>query len=370
MNWDWDKLQGQRQGGGGGGGGSGGPDRSQMPNLDGLGKKLKDFKLPRFPIIKIAIAVIILLWLASGIYIVQPNEQGVVLRFGAMNRITDPGPHYALPYPIESVLKPNVTQIRRAEIGLKSLDSRTGQESSQFRDVPNEGLMLTGDENIVNLQFIVQYQINDPVKYLFKISQPDESVKAAAQAAMREVIGRSTIDAVLTADKLHIQNQAAELLQEIMDRYSSGVRIVAVQLQDVHPPKEVSDAFKDVASAREDKIKITNEADAYRNDILPRARGRAAQMLNEAQAYKESAILRATGEAARFTSILAEYSKAPEVTRERLYLETMEKIMANPNLEKVIFSDTALNKAVPYLPLDRLPGSGAPRPEPGQGGQP
>ena len=348
MNWDWDKLQGQRQGGSGGGGG--GP---QMPNFDNFNKKIKEIKLPKFPVIKVGIAIIILLWLASGIYIVQPSEAGVVLRFGALSRITDPGPHYALPYPIEAVLKPNVTQIRRAEIGLKSLEG-PGGESHQYRAVSNEGMILTGDENIVNLQFIVQYQIKDPVAFLFKISQPDESVKAAAQAAMREVVGRSTIDAVLTSDKLNIQNEAADLLQEIMDRYESGIRIVAVQLQDVHPPNDVSDAFKDVASAREDKIKLINEADAYRNDILPRARGDAARMINEAQAYKDGTILRATGEAARFTVMLSEYAKAPEVTRERLYLETMEALLSNSELEKVLLSNAAMGKVVPYLPMDKL----------------
>ena len=351
MNWDWDKLQGRRRPSGGGGGGDG----PHMPDFDEIGAKLKQFKGINFPVGKLAVLLVVILWLLSGIYIVDPDEAGVVLRFGAYDRTTQPGPHYHLPYPIESVITPKVSQIRRAEVGLRSIE-REGRSSdpNQFRIVPEESLMLTGDENIVDIQFIVQYQIKDPVDYLFKVSEQAKTVKDAAEAAMREVVGYNKIDSVLTTDKLQVQNQTRLLMQEILDRYELGIRVVAVQLQDVQPPKEVVDAFKDVASAREDRVRIINEAEAYSNDLIPRTRGLGAQLINEAEAYKETVIRKSEGEASRFLAVLKEYNLARDVTKQRLYLEAMETIFSNPDMEKVIMSDKALNKAVPYLPLDRL----------------
>ena len=216
--------------------------------------------------------------------------------------------------------------------------------------------MLTGDENIVNVQFSVQYKIGDPVKYLFNVSAPTALVRNAAEAAMREVIGNSQIDSAITDGKLKIQSEATQLLQEILDRYGAGIQVIAVQLQDVHPPQEVIDAFKDVASAREDKSRIINEAEAYRNEILPKARGQAAAMRNQAEAYTATRVQTAQGEAARFDALRQEYEKAPKVTKQRLYYETAEDILARSG-EKVLMDGSSAERVMPYLPL---PGLAAP----------
>ena len=343
MNWDWEKLQDKRQRQFGSG-----------PDFKNFGEEFKkftdfNFRIPGGP--KLIIVAVLLLWAASGIFIVQPDELGVVRRFGAYDRTTGPGPHYHIPFPVESVQRPKVTELKWAEIGFRGQGMKQ-INAAQLKLVPEEALMLTGDENIVDLQVAVQYQIGDPVEWLFRIEDPEGTVKAAAEAAIREVVGNKTIESVLTTGKLEIQNATKALLQSILDRYNTGVRVVAIQLQDVHPPKDVSDAFKDVASAMEDKNRVINEADAYANDILPKARGQAAVITNEAQAYRESVVRKARGEAARFLSVLTEYNKAKDITRERLFIEAMEEIFANPELEKVIITGDALKQAVPYLPLD------------------
>jgi len=318
-----------------------------------LGKRLSSFRrrLPGGP--KIVILVLLGLWLLSGIYIVEPDEAGVVQRFGAYVATTGPGPHYHLPFPFESVKTPKVSQVRRVEVGFRSTFARDGSPL-QTRPVNEESLMLTRDENIVDVQFIVQYQISNPVDYLFKIEHPDGTVKSAAEAAMREIIGNSEIDSVLTAGKVKVQGDTKVLLQSMLNRYDCGIDVVAVQLQDVHPPREVIDAFKDVSSAREDKVRFVNEAEAYANDIVPKARGRAAAILNEAAAYTGQVVRLAKGEADRFSALCAEYVKAKDATRERLYIEGMESILSNPNLEKIIMSDAAAKQAVPYLSLDAV----------------
>lgn len=346
MNWDWEKLteQKRRQG-------SPLPDPGRVG--EDWGKKLSSLKgrLPGGP--KIVILVLAVLWIASGIYIVEPDEAGIVQRFGAYAYSTGPGPHYHLPFPVESVKTPKVSQVRRVEVGFHSSYGREGT-SLQNKPVPEESLMLTGDENIVDVQFIVQYQVNNPVDYLFKVGHPDDTLKSAAEAAMREVMGNAKIDSVLTSGKLKVQTDTKALLQSMLNRYESGMDILAVQLQDVHPPREVVDAFKDVASAREDKIRFVNEADAYSNDIVPKARGQAAAILNEATAYREQTIRRAKGGADRFSALCAEYEKAKDVTRDRLYIEGMEALLANPDLEKLVMSDDAARQSVPYLSLDAL----------------
>ncbi|MFV0423929.1 FtsH protease activity modulator HflK [Oleidesulfovibrio sp.] len=350
MNWDWEKLQEkrQRQSGSTPPGNWGPQDPGSDPLGDGL-KKLRDF---RFPVGKLIIAVLAIMWLSSGIFIVEPDEVGVVLRFGEYNRTVQPGPHYHMPFPVETAYTPKVSQVRRVEVGFRG--SEVGSfTQGQLRPVKEESLMLTGDENIVDVQFIVQYQIKDPVAYLFNVSQQAWTVKSAAEAAMREVIGYNAIDSALTGGKLDIQNKTRDLLQSILDGYNAGVHIVAVQMQDVHPPKEVIDAFKDVASAREDRSRIINEAEAYQNEILPRARGLAAEIVNQAEAYKETKIRNAKGESARFENVLTEYNKAKDITRKRMYLETMEQILSNPDLDKIILNDNT-SGVVPYLPLDKL----------------
>jgi membrane protease subunit HflK len=360
MNWDWDKLQEKRKRQSGYE-----PPGKKPPDFDSFGRYLEKFKNYNFPMGKLVIGLVIVVWLISGFYTVQPAEEGVVLRFGAFNRITEPGLHYHWPFPLETVETPNVDVVRRVEVGFRSVGGGGETQSGQVRIVPEESLMLTGDENIVNVQFIVQYRIKDPKAFLFNVAGQADTVKSAAEAAMREVIGYNKIDAALTTDKLQIQNDTRDLLQTILDDYSSGMLVTAVQMQDVHPPKEVVDAFKDVASAREDRSRLINEADAYRNDLLPRTRGKAAQIVNQAQAYNATVVRQAMGNSDRFLALLEEYNKAKDVTRERLFIEAMERIFSNPNLEKVILSGEALEQAVPYLPLDRFgrPGTttGGPR---------
>ncbi|MFO7594981.1 MAG: FtsH protease activity modulator HflK [Desulfocurvibacter africanus] len=349
MNWDWEKLQGQRRRQG-----------YQPPEPGEIHDRLKRFSNLRFPGGgKLIILLLVVLWGLSGFYIVQPDERGVEKRFGKFTQITDPGPHIHWPFPIESVHKPKVSEIKRVEVGFRSVARNGTLQPGQYRLVPEESLMLTGDENIVDVQFIVQYQISDPVAYLFNVAEQENTVKYVAQATMREVVGNSVIDSALTTGKFVIQTQTRDLMQEVLDRYQAGVRVIAVQLQDVHPPKEVVDAFKDVASAREDKSRLINEAEAYRNDILPKARGQVAVIVNEAQAYKESQVLDARGGAEKFLAVLTEYRKAKDVTRQRMYLESMERIFSSSGLEKIILSGQTAGNVVPYLPLDKA----APRPK-------
>ena len=382
MNWDWDKLQEKRQKQNWGQhpgdqrrndeprGPQRGPDeepplggRTDGPDFKKVSESLR--KIPQLtgPLGgkgKWIAIVLVGAWLLSGIYIVQPDEQGVVLRFGRYVRTVEPGPHYALPFPVESVYRPKVTQVQRVEVGFRSVgQGRTFQQGAN-RAMPEESSMLTGDENIVNVQFSVQYQIKDPVEYLFNVANQANVVKNAAEAAMREVIGNSLIDSALTDGKLQIQTEATDLLQEILDRYKVGVRVIAVQLQDVHPPKEVSDAFKDVASAREDKSRIINEAEAYHNEVIPKARGLAAEVENQAQAYKETRIRNAEGEAQRFLALLKEYEQARDVTRQRMYLETMEEILSRPGMDNILLPEGTAGQTLPLLPL--MQKSEAPRP--------
>jgi len=298
---------------------------------------------------------IVVLWLLTGIFVVGPAERGVVKRFGEFNRETGPGLHYHMPYPIESVITLNVDQVRRIEIGFRSAARERDFQQGQTRSVEHESLMLTGDENIVDVQFSVQYQVADAKSYIFNVVGPDDTVKSAAEAAMREVIGKNKIDAALTTDKQRIMNQTRELMQQILDMYNTGILLVNLQMQNVHPPNEVIDAFKDVVSAREDRDRLKNEAEAYRRDILPRAGGRAEAMVREAEAFKAMQVLGAEGDASRFKAVADEYKKAKDVTRTRLYLETMERVLQNPDTEKLILSDDALSKSVPYLPLGQLP---------------
>ena len=381
MNWDWDKLQEKRQKQG-----SNPPPRQPQdyenddmeqedeaprakrtpfnngrgPGNGGGGEnpfaKIARMRFPNGRAIFVVVFAILGLWLLSGIYIINPDEQGVVLRFGKYNRTEGPGPHYAWPVPIESVYKPQVTQVLRGEVGFRSVGQTATFQQGQVRTVPEEASMLTGDENIVNVQFSVQYKISDPVDYLFNVTAPAALVRNAAEAAMREVIGNSLIDSAITDGKLKIQGDATHLLQTILDRYGAGIQVLAVQLQDVHPPQEVIDAFKDVASAREDKSRIINEAEAYRNELLPKARGQAAAMVNEAEAYSATRMRTAEGDASRFDALRIEHDKAPKVTEQRLYYEAVEEILSNAG-EKVVMDNPAAGRALPYL---TLPGLGAP----------
>ncbi len=294
---------------------------------------IPEIKLPSLGrnTIVLAVVVVLGLWMASGFYMVQADELGVVLRFGKLTNVTEPGLNYHLPYPVESVETPQVTEVKRVEIGFRTI--YRGQQA-RYEDMPEESLMLTGDENIVDIDLIVQFKIKDPAAYLFEVRDVYKSVKSASEATLRQVVGYHKIDEALTDGKFQIQQEIQQKLQEILDLYNAGVMIVAVQLQDVHPPDEVVDAFKDVASALEDKNKYINQAQGYQNDIIPRTRGQAEQLIRQAESYSEQRVLHARGEADRFESVLKEYKLAPQVTETRLYLETMEKVM--PRVKKFI----------------------------------
>lgn len=271
------------------------------------------------------IYIIIGAWIASSsFYTVDADEQGVVKRFGKYIRTNTPGIHFKLPWPIEQALTPKVTQVKRLEIGFRTVDPGP---PARYEEVPEESLMLTGDLNIVSSEFIVQFRIKNAEEYLFNAKDVEIVLRDAAEAAKRQVIGAKEIDYVLTVGKAEIQEEVRVLLQQIMDSYKAGIYIVAVQLQDVQPPKPVIGAFKDVASAKEDKDKFINQAEAYRNEVIPWAQGEAQRLLNEAEGYKTEKVNKATGEADRFTKILEESKKAEDVTKKRLYLETMETVL-------------------------------------------
>jgi membrane protease subunit HflK len=298
------------------------------------------------------VAVILLVYAGTGIYIVAPDERGIVLRFGRVVREADPGPGYHLPWPFEEVIKPPVTQILKEEFGFRTVSVGP---PARYRDVDPEALMLTGDENIVKLQFIVQFKVKTgptgATDFLFNVRDQANTVRDAAEAAMREVLGRNDIDNALTEGKEQIQQDAQALLQRILDQYQVGLEVVTVKLQDVDPPNQVSDAFKDVISAQQDKERLINEARGYANDVVPKARGQAAQLLNEAEGYSAAKVQEASGAAQRFIALQDEYEKAKEVTRLRLYLETMEQVL--PRVNKIILDDIAGKQVVPYLPLDQ-----------------
>jgi len=297
-----------------------------------------DIKIPNIKLeFRWVVLAFIVLWIFSGIYTVGPDEAGVVRRFGKHVRSTGPGMQYHLPSPIERVNTPKILQVRRVEIGFRTLSVGP---PARYREVPEEALMLTGDENIVKAEFIVQYRIRDAEAYLFNVKDPDDTVRDAAEAALRQVIGSHKIDEALTAGKAEIQDETLDKLQEILEGYTTGLMVVAVQLQDVHPPDAVVQAFKDVASAKEDKQRFINEAEGYRNNVIPAARGEAARIEQESEAYSQTRIKRAEGEAERFLKLYGEYRKSKEVTRQRLYLETIEQIL--PDREKVIVPDRAL----------------------------
>ena len=323
-----------------------------MPDYDEEKEKIINLaeKIPKLKFGKISFGIILILvialYLASGIFIVAPEEQGVVRRFGKFVRIESPGLNYHLPYPIETVVTPAVTRVKRVEIGFRTI--AVGQPT-RYRQIPAEALMLTGDENIVSAEAIVQYKIKDPVSYLFNIILPEETVRNAAEAALRQVIGEREIDEALTIGKYEIQEETKKLLQTLLDSYKAGILIVAVQLQDVNPPKEVQDAFKDVASAKEDKSKYINQAQGYKNDLIPKARGEAVKMTKEAEGYKIERIKKAEGDVAKFNSILTEYKKGESITQARLYLEAMEEIL--PNMNKIIVGLDENQPLINLLPL-------------------
>lgn len=291
----------------------------------------------------------IAIWMFSGVYKVQPEEQGVELLFGKFVKVTTPGLHYWPPAPIGQVFKPNVTRINQLTIGFRSNGDGRGVG---VRDVPQESLMLTGDQNIIDVDFVVQWVISDAGDFLFNIRNPEGTVKMAAESAIREVIGQTTLEDALTVKRQDIQEDTRKLLQSILDSYGAGVLVSEVKLQNVDPPNEVIDAFNDVQRAKQDQERSVNEAIAYRNGIVPRAKGEAARMIQEALAYKEKVTREAEGEAKRFLSVYEAYKQGKEVTIERLYIERMQDVLSKS--DKVILDNKGGAGVVPYLPLPEL----------------
>ncbi|KPJ91789.1 MAG: hypothetical protein AMJ53_10775 [Gammaproteobacteria bacterium SG8_11] len=319
-------LFGGKKGGAGGGGGGAGKAGSF-----GFG---------------LIIIVAIVAWALSGIYIIEEGKRGVVLQFGAYKETTLPGPHW---YPrfIQSVEEVDISTIRDATIGYRS----GGANRTSTAPVERESLMLTQDENIVDVQLAVQYKVKNASDYLFKIKDPDTTLRQSTESAVREIIGKNKMEFVITEGRTEIARRVHDLTQEILDRYETGLEITSVNMQDAQPPEPVQAAFDDAVKAREDNVRLKNEAEAYANDIIPKAQGQAARNIAEANGYKEQVIAEAQGETARFLNLLAEYKKAPEVTRKRLYLETVESVMVNSSK---IMVDVKGGNNLLYLPLDRL----------------
>ena len=293
-------------------------------------------------LIGLLIGVLVLVWLASGFYIVEAGQRGVVLRFGKYVETTSDGPRWHLPWPIESREIVNVDQVRTVEIGYRN---------NVKSKVLKESLMLTDDENIIDLQFAVQYILKDPEDFLFANRAPEDTVLQVAETAMREIVGKSKMDYVLYEGRDDVAARAKSLMQEILDRYKTGISVSQVTLQNIQPPEQVQAAFDDAVKAGQDRERVKNEAEAYANDVVPRARGLASRLKEEAQGYKQSVIANAEGEASRFTQIFAEYQKAPQVTRQRIYLDTMQTVMNNTS--KVVVDQKGGNSLL-YLPLDKL----------------
>ena len=334
------------------GGGDKPSKKKQSINFDTYFANLKDQIKKIFPgggsnkkNVLFACLIFFILWLLTGFYKVNANEQGVVLRFGEWVRTTLPGLHYHLPYPIEIAKTPKVTKVNKTEIGFRVI-------GTSQRMLLEESLMLTGDENIVDINFSVFWIIDDAGKFLFKLRNPEKSVKSVSESVMREVIGITPIVDALAAGRQEIEILSLSKIQNVLDSYESGVKITQLQLQKVDPPDQVIDSFRDVQRARADKEKVINEAIAYKNDLIPRARGEAEQILQEAEAYKREIVARSEGDADRFNSVLKAYKNNEDVTRNRIYLETLEKIFQNAT--KVIIDTKQGSGVLPYLPLPEI----------------
>ncbi|MCG7391670.1 FtsH protease activity modulator HflK [Microvirga sp. ACRRW] len=354
---------GQRGGSGGGKspwGGSGGPQgNGNPPDLEDILRRgqdrLKDF-IPGGSMgskgLIILILGVIAIWLLTGFYTVRPNEVGINLIFGKYSSTSGEGLRYNYPYPIGRVLKPNVTAQQRVEVGYRS--TATGQ--GRPRDVIEESLMLTADENIVDIDFDAVWQINParPQDYVFNLQNPDGTIKSVAESAMREVIGRRNIQAILTTEQASIAGEVRQIMQEALDVYGAGVLINVVQLQAARPPSEVQQAFFDVNAAQQDAVRVQNEASAYASRIVPEARGEASRTVQQAEGYREQSVADATGQAARFSQVYEEYRKAPDVSRERIFLETMERVFGS--VDKIIVDQNGQG-VVPFLPLNQMPQS-------------
>lgn len=340
---------------GGGGGGQGPGGGMQPPDVEEALRRAQD-KLKSFMpgkggsgkgIILVGLAVVGL-WFASGFYRVQPDEQGVQLLFGKFVSETTPGLNYWFPSPIGTVYTPNVTRVNTTQIGY-----RGGEGTSTKRDVPSESLMLTGDQNVIDIDFDIQWQIKSAANYLFNIRDPEGTIKIAAESSLREIVGQSDLEAALVSGRQDIENQTQNLLQSILDSYGAGILVTQTKLLDSDPPQEVIDAFNDVQRAKQDQERAVNEANTYKNDIVPRAKGEAEKRTAAANAYKEQVTKEAEGEAARFLSVYETYKTNKDVTTQRLFLERMEDVLSRSN-KIIIDNEAGGNGVVPYLPLNEL----------------
>ncbi len=360
-----------QNGGGGGWKGGGGPwgqgpsGGGQSPDLEELLKRSQDRLKQAMPggglsggfLALILIVVIAVVGFYSFTVSVQPNQQGVVLRFGELDRTLTPGLKFRWPYPIETVYLPPVTNVNRAEVGLRLAANPSifgNSDNVVARDVPEESLMLTGDENIVDVDFIVLWRIKSAADFLFNIQSPEATVKDVAESAMREIVGQNNIQPILTKSRRETEDSVRKLMQTTLDSYNAGVEVTQVQMQKVDPPSEVIAAFRDVQAARADQERLQNEADAYANRVIPEARGDAQRILQAAEGYKEQTVAEANGRTDRFLKVYEEYVKAPDVTRKRMFLETMERVMGGT--DKIIIDGSAQGGpgVVPYLPLNEL----------------
>lgn len=341
--------------------GNGGDFDNLLQEIPGLNESLDRLRSAGPMLPALFVGAVVLLWFATGLYTVQPGEQGVVRRFGREVAKAAPGLNWHWPWPIERADIVNIAEVRRIEVGFRTVgrgltrsiaDTRQRVRSGQAQRVPAEALMLTGDENIVDAQMIVQYRVVDPSKYLFRLKGPELVLRAAAEVALRSTVGNSTIDEVLTVGRLGVQEDTFEFLQKLMDAYESGLLITEVKLQTVDPPDQVKDAFAEVVRAREDRERLINQARGYREDVLPKARGEAEKTVRAAEAYREERTLRAQGDSARFTALANAYREAPGVTRDRLHLESVERVLAKS--EKVLVDDSVGRGVLPLLPLGEL----------------
>ena len=351
----WNNRGGGAQGGNGGPWGQPGPRSPQPPNLEDLLRQAQEWFRRMMPGsvgggrgFLLVLLILIAVWGASGFYRVQPDEQGVVLRFGEWVKTTLPGLHYHLPAPIETAETPKVTTVHRVEVGFRPAEA--GRVA--VRDVEEEALMLTRDENIIDINFSVFWRIKDAGAYLFNVQDPDLTVKNLAESSMREVIGNTPILRAQTEGRLEIEISTRERMQQILDLYGAGIEVTEVNLQKSDPPQAVIDAYRDVQRALADRERQRNEAEAYQNDIIPRARGEAEQLVQAAEAYREQVVVESEGDAQRFLSVYREYVQAKDVTLQRLYLETMELVLQGAS--KVIVDQPGGAGVVPYLPLPEL----------------
>jgi membrane protease subunit HflK len=371
MPWN-DQKGGWQQGGGGrgpwgqgpGGGNRGNGGGMQPPNLEELMKRGQERLKGMFPnhspsrvLVALIGGTVLLLWLLTGVYFIQQPEQGVVLRFGKYVDLLQPGFHLRLPQPIETVLRPNVQQPRQVNVGFEvSVDNPNAPPTN----VPHESLMLTGDENIVDIDFTVFWKIRDAVDYEFQVDNVEDTVKAVAESAMREAVGQAKIEIVQTGGRAELEDKVRTIMQTALDAYRAGVSITRVNVQKVDPPSEVIGAFRDVQAARADQSRKRNDAVRYANTIVPKARGEAAKITQDAEAYKQQQIAEATGEAQRFLSVYDQYRNSKEITRERMYLETMQRVLGSTNKVIVQGGGSSSPVVLPYLPLPGLRGAQSP----------